>query len=675
MGTPSYTCFCGLHCLASGQLPELLTAAKEHLDRGGPPVLIFEDLSGTLVDFNFTGRLEDVLARVIPVDLPRGPGRPKLGVTGAEVSLLPRHWEWLDAQPAKASGTIRRLVDAARQGAIDPQRQRVDAAFRFMTALAGDYPNYEEATRALYAGNWPRLRRLIRDWPGDIAGYPLWMLGLGPGLGLGQAVGQDAGKAERSADVMAGQKARTPELWRETAAVIVKGIAQGRWSAVEVMEACLSRIEVANPAVKAMTAVWKDDALEAARGVDAALDEGRAPGPLAGLPFVVKANIDVLGHPTDQGVAALSITGAGSDSPLVARLRAMGAIPLGHTNLPDLALRFETNSSLHGRTLNPWNPAMSPGGSSGGTSVALATGMAAVGLGNDAGGSLRLPALFAGLAALKPTAGRFPQDHRSGGRDPGFASQVIAVDGIMGRSIADLDLMLEVLSGPDARDPRAVPAPSRGPALPKPIPVAVAVNPAGAVIHPMVASRVNKAAFALERAGYLPVPIELPRFKEILAAYDRLIMTEFSLAGAAHDKLIGEDGRKYLDFLRSATKPTDLPGYVALTSLRLELQRTWSLFMEEWPLIIGPVFTEPFVPVDTDIADAAAHARVGLGRALCSASSFLGLPAVAVPCGIIQGMPAGVQLIGRAFREDLCLDAAALLEKEFGLLGPVDPAS
>lgn len=665
MEASCFTCFCGLQCLASGGLPELLTAAKEHLDKGGPPILIFEDHSGTLVDFNFTGSLDDVIARAIPVEVPRGPGRPKLGVTGAEVSLLPRHWEWLDAQPARASGTIRRLVDAARQGATDPQRQKVDAAFRFMTSLGGDYPNYEEAIRALYAGNWPRLRRLIRDWPADIAGYPLWMLGLGP------AVGPDA----RSAAARTGQPAGSNEIWRETATAIVRGIAQGRWTAVEVMEAYLSRIETVNPAVMAMTAVWSDDALEAARGVDAALDEGRSPGPLAGLPFVVKANIDVLGHPTDQGIAALSMIGAGSDSPLVARLRAAGAIPLGHSNLPDLSLRFETSSSLHGRTLNPWNPTMSPGGSSGGTAVALATGMASVGLGNDAGGSLRLPALFAGLPALKPGTGRFPQDHRTGGHDPSYASQVIPVDGIMGRSIADLGLLLEVLSGPDARDPRVVPAPSRGPALPRPIPVAVAVNPAGAAIHRMVASRVTEAAYALERAGYSPVPVELPRFMEVLAAYDRLIMTEFSLVGAGLDRLIGEDGRRYLDFLRAATKPADLPGYVALTSLRLELQRTWSQFMEEWPLILGPVFSEPFVPVDTDIADAAAHARVGLGRALCSVSSFLGLPAVAVPCGIIEGMPAGVQLIGRAFREDLCLEAAAVLEKEFGLLGPVDPRS
>ncbi|MCX6610920.1 MAG: DUF2239 family protein [Acidobacteria bacterium] len=162
-----HTAFAGSSCIAAGPLESVLRAIKSS---GDVNVLIFEDDSGRQVDFDFRGSIEEVIARAIP---PRGPGRPKLGVSSREISLLPRHWEWLEAQPNGASAALRRLVDEARQrdGGESATRRRAAAAGRVMTALAGNLPRYEEASRALYAHNQELFSSQIEDWPKDIREY------------------------------------------------------------------------------------------------------------------------------------------------------------------------------------------------------------------------------------------------------------------------------------------------------------------------------------------------------------------------------------------------------------------------------------------------------------------------------------------------------------------------
>src|SRR6187402_3325428 len=145
----SYTAFAGERRLASGPLPALLPRAKAWVEAGKDAPLFFDDETGRQVDFDLSGSLEEVLARAVPPPAPPKPGRPRLGVTGREVSLLPRHWEWLEAQPNGISAALRRLVDEARQREPGKQRARGlrEAASRFMTAMAGDRPHYEEASR------------------------------------------------------------------------------------------------------------------------------------------------------------------------------------------------------------------------------------------------------------------------------------------------------------------------------------------------------------------------------------------------------------------------------------------------------------------------------------------------------------------------------------------------
>ena len=172
-GQKTYTSFHGLTKIVSGPLREMLCRTKEVVDRSpSDPVLIFEDWSGQQVDFNFRGTIEEVCGRAEPSPAPTSGarGRPRLGVTSREVSLLPRHWEWLESQPNGASSALRRLVEEAskRNAAPEKARHAAEAAGRFMWAMAGNLPGFEEASRALYARDGGRFELLTRGWPQDI---------------------------------------------------------------------------------------------------------------------------------------------------------------------------------------------------------------------------------------------------------------------------------------------------------------------------------------------------------------------------------------------------------------------------------------------------------------------------------------------------------------------------
>lgn len=173
-----FSAFTGVTLLVTGGFDEMLRATKAHLDSGGSAdLLIFDDSTGEQVDFDFHGNVEEVLRRAARPEK-KGRGRPRLGVIGREVSLLPRHWEWLDRQPQSASATIRRLIEAARkQDALGGDaRRRIEAAGRFIWAMAGNYENFEESSRALYARDWARLRELTHPWPKDVRNHLFSML-------------------------------------------------------------------------------------------------------------------------------------------------------------------------------------------------------------------------------------------------------------------------------------------------------------------------------------------------------------------------------------------------------------------------------------------------------------------------------------------------------------------
>ena len=165
-----YTAFAGTRRIAAGNRDSILAEVKQYTDSNADGVLIFEDLTGKQVDFDFSGSMDDVLERGRARIVRMRPGRPKLGVVGREVSLLPRHWEWLEDQPNGISAAIRRLVDEARKREPGAQRARRlrDGIARFMWSMGGDLPNFEEATRALYGETDARLDELIASWPADV---------------------------------------------------------------------------------------------------------------------------------------------------------------------------------------------------------------------------------------------------------------------------------------------------------------------------------------------------------------------------------------------------------------------------------------------------------------------------------------------------------------------------
>lgn len=464
-------------------------------------------------------------------------------------------------------------------------------------------------------------------------------------------------------------------LWSLSATAQAEAVRNGDISAVELVDSHLERIADVNPRVNAVTQLMAERAREAAAGTDRRRAAGEDPGPLAGVPFTVKDCLAVEGVPTTFGTPRFRDLVAAADAPPVARLRAAGAIPIGHSNMPTMILAgMHTRSELFGDTVNPWDPSRTPGGTSGGDGAAVATGMAAVGLGNDSGGSIRIPASFCGVAGLKPTAGRFPADHRVlGPEDPGPASQTLVTDGPLARRVADLRLAFEVLAGTDPRDPRAVPVPVRGEPLPGPVKVAVVADPGGRGVHPTVRAAVQTAADALRDAGYdVREVADVPRMDEALEAYGRITVTEFAPTWPVVRTLLGADGDRYIAMAMKRTPPANAAEFMKLMGTWLNIRRSWAEFLDAYPLLLGPVFTEPPVEPGIESRDAAGHERVGTGMRLCTATSFVGVPAVAVPTGVADGLPSGVQVVGRAFREDLCLAAAQAIEDRLGVLTPVD---
>ncbi|MCH0541966.1 indole acetimide hydrolase [Streptomyces sp. MUM 203J] len=464
--------------------------------------------------------------------------------------------------------------------------------------------------------------------------------------------------------------------WTRTAGEQAAAVHDGRVSAAELVESHLARITEVNPEVNAVTRLLAGEAREAAAGLDRRRERGEALPPLVGVCFTVKESLAIRGVPTTHGAIRFKEAVAPADAPPVARLRAAGAIPVGHSNMPTLTLAgMHTRSQLSGDTVNPWDAGRTPGGSSGGDGVAVACGMAGLGLGNDAGGSVRIPAAFCGTAALKPTYGRCAADHRMGPDDPPLGAQLCVVDGPLARTVADLRLAFDVLAGADPGDPRAVPVPLRGAPLKGPVRVAVVSDPGGLGTHPSVRDAVGRAADVLADAGYAVEEVpDVPRLEEALEVYDRLLMAEFAQTWPVVREVLAPEERRFVELRLPEVEAVDLSGYIGLTGRVLGLRRSWARFLERYPLVLGPVFTEPPVEPGLESRDGAGNLRVRAGMRLCTASSLVGVPAVAVPAGLDAGLPTGVQLIGRAYREDLCLDAAAEVEARLGVPTPVDPA-
>ena len=468
------------------------------------------------------------------------------------------------------------------------------------------------------------------------------------------------------------------EIWQLSATELAQRIARRQLSSIEVVDAHLARINTVNPTLNAVVRVLADEARASAALADKRLAAGEMSGPLHGVPFTVKENIDMSGLPTTWGVPALAQAVVPTDAPVVERMLAAGAIPIGRTNLPDMALRIHTVSSLHGLTRNPWNPHRTAGGSSGGEASALASGMSPIGLGNDIGGSLRNPANACGIASIRPSAGRVPDACYGPMADRLFAVQVMNVQGPMARRVADVRLGLKVLMGAHPRDPWSIDAPFDGPPLTHPIRVAVLPEPPGGSTDPKVAAVVRRAAQALADAGYVVEEACPPRYEDAVSCWARLIMGDFGSVLGMLSQTMGADATAFLNNFNQAVPPlADVAAWSHLMIERDGIARAWSTFMADRPLLLSPTWTQlPFEHGFDSATPAGTAAAKELMRPVVPAN-LLGLPSACVPAGRDEGtgLPIGVLITGRRLREDLCLEAAEAIEACLGLATPIDPVS
>ena len=445
----------------------------------------------------------------------------------------------------------------------------------------------------------------------------------------------------------------------------------GTISSVELAEEHIRRIERLDPVLNAIV----DFDAEAVRAQVRAQARAVTTGELAGLPITIKSSISVAGHRCEVGSVLRRGDVAGEDAVAVARLRAAGAIILGTTNCPEFLMAYDTDNLLHGRTNNPWDLARTPGGSSGGEAAAIAAGLSAGGLGSDSGGSVREPAHFSGICALKPTSGRIS----SLGHVPpciGPFAKLGAI-GPMARSIADVELLFRIASQPCSIDPAGTPVGHR--------PVSI-----------MEAKQLRIGY--LEDDGLIPVTRETREAVRSAAAclrdhgFDVRDYRPASLEAARKlwDIFFVQCGAMFyapeIEGRRSELSPTflgflaDAEGRKPLTSVSLlnawaEMDRVCSRLlaeMEEFPILLTPVCAVPaFRHGERAWTIEGQHVSYLDAMRFTQWFNLLGAPAAVVPVGASpEGLPIGVQIAGKPFFDEAVLAIAAVVEGAFGYKAP-----
>ena len=458
-------------------------------------------------------------------------------------------------------------------------------------------------------------------------------------------------------------------LWGLGAVALAKSIAGGEISSRDVIEAHLRRMDDVNPQLNAVVRRLDDEALAAADEADRALAAGTPLGPLHGVPFTVKENIAVAGTPTTSGMTLLADAIAPQDDPAVERLRRAGAIPIGRTNLPDSAFRPQTHSSLHGLTVNPWDPAHTVGGSSGGEGAALAAGLSPLGLGNDIGGSVRIPAHCCGVAAIKPTVGLVP----ALSTHPALiGTQLMAVTGVMARRVEDLVAGLMALIGQHGRDPRSAPVVlPEGPA--GPLRVSVHEDPSGMDVDPEIGDAVSTAAEALADAGHtLVTDVDVP-FGATAELWCKLLAPDLAARRDVAVQYFDPGVVKFMDQVIAQQPHLDATTWSGAFAERFRLQRQWSKMFGQVDVVLAPTLTVASMDLDSDIATTASADATLAAFAPTRVASVAGLPAVTIPVRVTGNAPVSVQIIAGSFRDVVALSCASILEETFGTFTPIEP--
>jgi amidase len=454
-----------------------------------------------------------------------------------------------------------------------------------------------------------------------------------------------------------------------------------RFSASELLEASLARIDALNPSLNAVIAQDRDAARAMARASDERLGNGTA-RPLEGLPVTIKDAFDVAGLPSSGGLPAYRERLPEQDAAAVARLRAAGVVIIGKTNVPVFSGDFQSYNPAHGVTSNPWNTAHSPGGSSGGACVSVATGMAAFELGSDLGGSIRWPAHACGVYGLKTSWGLVsswgvlpPPPER---RTPRNADLLVA--GPITRSAADLDLILPVLAGPRDTAIAGAPLPPPRRTDARALRVALWADDAFAPVDAEVADAVREAGRRLAAAGAIVDETARPslRFSEAFEVYALLnhaivayglppkVRARIQAQGANYAR--GDLSHQALQARGAGMTPSL---YQEIGQRRLTLKRQWTRFFQNYDVLLCPPAPVAAIPHDHGPDIHARRLNVNGGRRpyldfLLWASLATGadLPALSAPVGLSRsGLPLGVQIIAAAGEDRLAIAVGAMLEQ------------
>jgi amidase len=414
---------------------------------------------------------------------------------------------------------------------------------------------------------------------------------------------------------------------------------------VELVQAHLDRVAEREPGIRAFQVVRHEQALAEAAALAERPDLAELP--LAGVPVAIKDNVAVAGEPTRLGSAATSDIPAAADDELVRRLRAAGCVVIGKTQLPELAIWPFTEPAAFAATRNPWNSGRTPGGSTGGGAAAVAAGMAALALGSDGGGSIRIPAACCGLFGIKPTPGAVPV---AGGKPEHWLG--LTAFGPIARTVADAAAMLDALAGTaDHRDPRTPDRPLR---------IAFsASHPLRAKASPQAKAALAEAAGVLRDAGH--------SLTEASPAYPATLGLRFNalwLAGIADDAADLEFGSLEPRTRKMARLGNRLAGRVRPTSASRFARRAATWF-GGYDVLMTPTLTRGAVPVGSWEGKGWAATMLGVGNWVYTpAWNVAGLPAASVPFGQDDdGMPLAVQLVGPAGSEGTLLSVAAQLEQ------------
>ncbi|MGD0223830.1 MAG: amidase [Terriglobia bacterium] len=449
----------------------------------------------------------------------------------------------------------------------------------------------------------------------------------------------------------------------KSATAMAEAIRMKRISAHELVRDCLGRIEEVNPRLNAVVQVVPERALNDARDADQALARGDAIGPLHGVPFTLKDAIETKGVICTGGTEGRSHYVPHEDAVVVKRLREAGAILLGKTNCPELGWAWEADNLIYGRTNNPYDLNLSPGGSSGGESAIIAAGGSPFGLGSDAGGSVRFPAHCTGIASIKPTSGRVPRTGHFPG--PGGLLDALWQIGSLARYVEDLALVLPVISGVDEQDPAIVPMSLGDPRAIDLGRLRVAFHTDNGIVAASVdiGEVVKKAAVVLAEAGVTVEELRPPAIEQTYEIYLGLFTAD---GGAGIESLLKEVGTCRVHPLMQRVLELQHQGAKSVAELGAvvgrwdALRREMLSFISNYDVLLCPVCSF------AGMAHGSTYDRLS-SFSYTMTSNLTGWPAAVVRGGTTQeGLPLGVQIVARPWREDVALGVAQFLQEALG---------